>query len=159
MLRSLLFHLGSFIYVFFHSSIALDCSQAGLSLFFLCSRLIRLFTDSSLNQSISRYLSSQPSGYRHPFSPRFPLPAHPFYDRTYNRSTYIIPKNMHSSCWLLALLPSAFATVLEPRNSSFACNNSPDLCSRPYSAITHLGAHDSPFLRDASTKFSDSGNQ
>ncbi|KAL6710503.1 hypothetical protein ACN47E_008551 [Coniothyrium glycines] len=40
-----------------------------------------------------------------------------------------------------------------------ACNNSPALCSRAYNNITHLGAHDSPFLRDASTSFSTSGNQ
>lgn len=40
-----------------------------------------------------------------------------------------------------------------------ACNNSPDLCSRSYSSITHLGAHDSPFVRDATTGNSVSGNQ
>lgn len=40
-----------------------------------------------------------------------------------------------------------------------ACNNSPSLCSRAYSNITHLGAHNSPFVRDASTSFSVSGNQ
>ncbi|KPI40000.1 PI-PLC X domain-containing protein [Cyphellophora attinorum] len=43
--------------------------------------------------------------------------------------------------------------------SSSACNNSPDLCSKPYNQITHLGAHDSPFVRDATTDFSVSGNQ
>lgn len=42
---------------------------------------------------------------------------------------------------------------------SVACNNSPDLCSRSYSSITHLGAHDSPFVRDATTGYSTSGNQ
>ncbi|GAM40754.1 hypothetical protein TCE0_039r13348 [Talaromyces pinophilus] len=40
-----------------------------------------------------------------------------------------------------------------------ACNNSPSLCSKSYGQITHLGAHDSPFLRDASTSYSVSGNQ
>ncbi|PCG96318.1 Hypothetical protein PENO1_027260 [Penicillium occitanis (nom. inval.)] len=40
-----------------------------------------------------------------------------------------------------------------------ACNNSPSLCSKSYGEITHLGAHDSPFLRDASTSYSVSGNQ
>jgi hypothetical protein len=40
-----------------------------------------------------------------------------------------------------------------------ACNNSPKLCSKPYDQITHLGAHDSPFLRDSSTGFSTFGNQ
>lgn len=42
---------------------------------------------------------------------------------------------------------------------STACNNSPSLCSKSYGEITHLGAHDSPFLRDASTDYSVSGNQ
>ncbi|PGH02507.1 hypothetical protein AJ79_07620 [Helicocarpus griseus UAMH5409] len=40
-----------------------------------------------------------------------------------------------------------------------ACNNSPTLCSKTYDQISHLGAHNSPFLRDASTGFSSSGNQ
>lgn len=40
-----------------------------------------------------------------------------------------------------------------------ACNNAPELCSTPYDQITHLGAHDSPFLRDSSTGFSSFGNQ
>lgn len=39
-----------------------------------------------------------------------------------------------------------------------ACNNSPDLCSRAYNQITHMGAHDIPFLRDASTGNSLAGN-
>ncbi|KAI3343423.1 PLC-like phosphodiesterase [Ustulina deusta] len=43
--------------------------------------------------------------------------------------------------------------------STVACNNSPDLCSRSYSNITHMGAHDSAFLRDASTSNSVAGNQ
>ena len=61
---------------------------------------------------------------------------------------------------LLSLLPVALGAVLVPRNSSTtACNNSPDLCSRSYSSITQLGAHDSAFLRDSSTGFSSSGNQ
>ncbi|KAI1268693.1 PLC-like phosphodiesterase [Xylariaceae sp. FL1019] len=40
-----------------------------------------------------------------------------------------------------------------------ACNNSPDLCSRSYSNITHMGAHDSSFLRDDSTNNSIAGTQ
>ncbi|KAF2749346.1 hypothetical protein M011DRAFT_398712 [Sporormia fimetaria CBS 119925] len=40
-----------------------------------------------------------------------------------------------------------------------ACNNSPDLCSQPYDMVTHLGAHDSPFLHNPSTQFSSFGNQ
>lgn len=60
----------------------------------------------------------------------------------------------------LLLLPAflrSFATATN--SSSTACNNSPLLCDRSYSNITHLGAHDSPFLRDSSTSFSDSGDQ
>jgi hypothetical protein len=40
-----------------------------------------------------------------------------------------------------------------------ACNNSPTLCGISYDEVTHLGAHDSPFLSDASTGFSSFGNQ
>ncbi|KAG4027167.1 hypothetical protein MFRU_032g00330 [Monilinia fructicola] len=40
-----------------------------------------------------------------------------------------------------------------------ACNNSPELCSRHYNNITHMGAHDSAFLRDSTTGFSTAGNQ
>jgi hypothetical protein len=58
---------------------------------------------------------------------------------------------------LATLLGLTSAVVLQPRQTT-ACNNSPDLCSKSYSAITHLGAHNSPFLRDASTRFSTSGN-
>ena len=62
---------------------------------------------------------------------------------------------------LLALLPLLSAAALtshESRQSS-ACNNSPLLCDKPYNSITHLGAHDSPFIRDTTTGFSSSGNQ
>ncbi|EXJ95402.1 hypothetical protein A1O1_00523 [Capronia coronata CBS 617.96] len=45
------------------------------------------------------------------------------------------------------------------KRTSSACNNSPDLCSKAYNSIVHLGAHDSPFVRDASTDYSTSGNQ
>lgn len=40
-----------------------------------------------------------------------------------------------------------------------ACNNSPSLCSKTYDSVTYLGAHDSPFIRDATTGNSASGNQ
>ncbi|KAI1640905.1 PLC-like phosphodiesterase [Biscogniauxia mediterranea] len=43
--------------------------------------------------------------------------------------------------------------------STAACNNSPDLCSQSYGNITHMGAHDSSFLRDSSTGNSVAGNQ
>jgi hypothetical protein len=61
---------------------------------------------------------------------------------------------------LLSLLGLASAVSLDlSKRQSTACNNSPDLCSRPYDQVVHLGAHDSPFRRDASTDFSTSGNQ
>lgn len=44
-------------------------------------------------------------------------------------------------------------------DSSVACNNSPDLCSKQYNNITHMGAHDSAFVRDDSTDNSVAGNQ
>ncbi|EXJ89170.1 hypothetical protein A1O3_02234 [Capronia epimyces CBS 606.96] len=50
-------------------------------------------------------------------------------------------------------------TSIDLSKRSTACNNSPDLCSKSYNNIVHLGAHDSPFVRDASTGFSTSGNQ
>ncbi|KAH7329119.1 PLC-like phosphodiesterase [Stachybotrys elegans] len=39
------------------------------------------------------------------------------------------------------------------------CNNSPDLCARQYNHISHLGAHNSAFVRDASNNNSIAGNQ
>jgi hypothetical protein len=65
---------------------------------------------------------------------------------------------MRGFALLSALLELASAATLQSRQS-VACNNSPDLCSKSYSSIAHLGAHDSPFLRDASTGDSTSGNQ
>lgn len=53
-----------------------------------------------------------------------------------------------------ALLPFLYTTV----SAQNACNNSPSLCRRAYNNITHLGAHNSAFLRDESTSFSTSGN-
>ncbi|PYI15392.1 hypothetical protein BO99DRAFT_368245 [Aspergillus violaceofuscus CBS 115571] len=58
---------------------------------------------------------------------------------------------------ILALAPLAAAKALHSRQT--ACNNSPSLCSKSYGEITHLGAHDSPFLRDASTDYSTFGDQ
>lgn len=51
------------------------------------------------------------------------------------------------------------ASSLVTRAAATACNNSPELCSRNYNNITHMGAHDSAFLRDQSTGYSTSGNQ
>jgi hypothetical protein len=54
-----------------------------------------------------------------------------------------------------AILPFFYTTA----TAQTACNNSPSLCNRAYNNITHLGAHDSAFVRDESTSFSTSGNQ
>ena len=64
-----------------------------------------------------------------------------------------------SSSLLSLLLPLAFASTLDRRNDTTACNNSPSLCDKSYGEITPLGAHNSPFVRDESTDFSTSGNQ
>ena len=53
------------------------------------------------------------------------------------------------------LLPFLYTSA----SAQNACNNSPSLCSKAYNNITQLGSHNSPFLRDASTSFSTSGNQ
>lgn len=70
---------------------------------------------------------------------------------------------MHSlalvAAGLLSLTGAASIPASLHSRQTTACNNSPDLCSKSYSAITHLGAHDSPFVRDASTGYSTSGNQ
>ncbi|KAJ5619769.1 hypothetical protein N7510_003753 [Penicillium lagena] len=61
---------------------------------------------------------------------------------------------------LLALLPFASAAHLHAaRSSTTACNNSPALCSKSYGEITHLGAHDSPFVYGSATGDSLAANQ
>jgi hypothetical protein len=47
---------------------------------------------------------------------------------------------------------------LEKRGTA-PCNNSPQLCDRSYGNITHLGAHDSPFVSNASNNYAIAGNQ
>jgi hypothetical protein len=69
--------------------------------------------------------------------------------------------------WLGGLSAILFASLssaapegsadLETRAAS--CNGSPDLCALSYGAVTHLGAHDSPFVRSAANGFSLAGNQ
>ncbi|KAI6363162.1 hypothetical protein MCOR25_006003 [Pyricularia grisea] len=60
---------------------------------------------------------------------------------------------------LSAAVASAASPSRHVARDDTACNNSPDLCSRAYNKITHMGAHDSAFLRDASTGNSIAGNQ
>jgi hypothetical protein len=62
-----------------------------------------------------------------------------------------------TSTTMRASMTATKAAVLS--SSTVACNNSPLLCNRNYNNITHMGAHDSAFLRDASTSFTVSGNQ
>ncbi|KAK1828437.1 PLC-like phosphodiesterase [Podospora conica] len=57
------------------------------------------------------------------------------------------------------LVSPSSGTATGTASSGVACNNSPSLCSKPYNQITHMGAHDSAFLRDASTGNSLAGNQ
>src|ERR1700761_8004689 len=76
-------------------------------------------------------------------------------------STRTVP---YTSVMLLLsiFLASLFTTSIaapQVSSSSPACNNSPALCQRSYSDITHLGAHDSPFVSNADNGFTDSGNQ
>ncbi|KAJ9645699.1 hypothetical protein H2201_007486 [Coniosporium apollinis] len=59
---------------------------------------------------------------------------------------------------LSSLSIASLALLSALASAQTACNNSPSLCSRAYSNLTHLGAHNSPFVRDASTSFSVSGN-
>ena len=74
---------------------------------------------------------------------------------------------MRGLLWYSLLLQatSTFGSIIASRqNTSVACNNSPALCSRSYSNITQLGAHDSPFLTNASPNLntfslSEAGNQ
>ncbi|KAL2024644.1 hypothetical protein VTK56DRAFT_6845 [Thermocarpiscus australiensis] len=68
-------------------------------------------------------------------------------------SALAIPQAGATTAATTARLPSSTSTA------RVACNNSPELCSRAYSNITHMGAHDSAFLRDASTGNSIAGNQ
>jgi hypothetical protein len=61
-----------------------------------------------------------------------------------------------------ALRLSPPAPVLATRQTSSeaaVCNNHAELCDRPYNTITHMGAHNSAFVRDASTNNAISGNQ
>ncbi|KAI9166800.1 PLC-like phosphodiesterase [Paramyrothecium foliicola] len=51
------------------------------------------------------------------------------------------------------------APIAGNSSTAIACNNSPTLCSRNYNEVSHFGAHNSAFLRDASTGDSLAGNQ
>ncbi|KAI3527176.1 hypothetical protein CSPX01_17188 [Colletotrichum filicis] len=70
-------------------------------------------------------------------------------------TVYALPSDSSSSTESTLNTTSLAATS----SNSTVCNNSPSLCSRKYNNITHMGAHDSAFLRDASTSNSIAGNQ
>jgi hypothetical protein len=66
--------------------------------------------------------------------------------------------SLSQAAFLLPLLWQG--SEARPQSStSTACNNSPALCSKSYSNITHLGAHDSAFLSNETNKFQSAGNQ
>ncbi|KAK4455915.1 PLC-like phosphodiesterase [Podospora aff. communis PSN243] len=60
---------------------------------------------------------------------------------------------------ITTVAPAAATGSASGGSGTVACNNSPLLCPRAYNNITHMGAHDSAFLRDASTGNSLAGNQ
>ncbi|KAF2854478.1 hypothetical protein T440DRAFT_441500 [Plenodomus tracheiphilus IPT5] len=61
--------------------------------------------------------------------------------------------------FLYALVIISLALARPDLVTGRACNNSPQLCSLPYDEVTYLGAHDSPFVRDASSGYLSFGNQ
>ncbi|OTA93063.1 hypothetical protein M434DRAFT_395936 [Hypoxylon sp. CO27-5] len=65
----------------------------------------------------------------------------------------------YSSTSPFAVASASSTASAAASTSTIACNNSPDLCTRSYNNITHMGAHDSAFLRDESTSNSIAGNQ
>ncbi|OTA66545.1 hypothetical protein K449DRAFT_430859 [Hypoxylon sp. EC38] len=65
----------------------------------------------------------------------------------------------YSSTSSFAVASASSTATAAASTSTIACNNSPDLCTRSYNNITHMGAHDSAFLRDESTSNSIAGNQ
>ncbi|KAK3399317.1 PLC-like phosphodiesterase [Sordaria brevicollis] len=71
-----------------------------------------------------------------------------------------VPTASASSAGVAASQPSSSGSSSNAASSDIsACNNSPLLCDRAYNNVTHMGAHDSSFLRDASTGNSLAGNQ
>ncbi|KAI0166473.1 PLC-like phosphodiesterase [Xylariaceae sp. FL1272] len=81
--------------------------------------------------------------------------AKPQYNNAFTMMTTATPV----SSTAVSLSTTATTSEAEAAATTTACNNSPDLCSRSYSNITHLGAHDSSFLRDDSTNNSIAGTQ
>ncbi|KKA31097.1 hypothetical protein TD95_001779 [Thielaviopsis punctulata] len=58
-----------------------------------------------------------------------------------------------------ASVSSTSTTDASAASASIACNNAYNLCDVKYNAVTHMGAHDSSFLRDAATSYSVAGTQ
>ncbi|KAI1393784.1 PLC-like phosphodiesterase [Hypoxylon trugodes] len=74
-------------------------------------------------------------------------------------TVHSIPQQASSVALASSSTTISTASPTSSAASTTACNNSPDLCGRSYSNVTHMGAHDSSFLRDASTSNSIAGNQ
>ncbi|KAK3340904.1 PLC-like phosphodiesterase [Neurospora tetraspora] len=71
-----------------------------------------------------------------------------------------VPTASASTAGVAAAQPTtASASSSNAASDISACNNSPLLCDRAYNNVTYMGAHDSSFLRDASTGNSLAGNQ
>ena len=63
---------------------------------------------------------------------------------------------MHSFTRAASLLVSL---LVASTTAQQVCNNAAFLCGRTYDNLTHLGAHDAAFVRDAGNGFTPSGNQ
>lgn len=64
-----------------------------------------------------------------------------------------------ASIWRLLFATLALSVLTAAQTNPRACNNSPELCSRPYNNVTYLGAHDSAFIRNQSNGYSVAANQ
>ena len=53
----------------------------------------------------------------------------------------------------------AFSPLALASQPPQACNNSPELCDRHYNNVTHLGCHDSTFVRNDANHYSIAGTQ
>ncbi|KAL7274731.1 hypothetical protein RUND412_002356 [Rhizina undulata] len=69
-------------------------------------------------------------------------------------STLVIP-----ALGLASVVVAAPATKVKRDYDASACNNFPSLCDKSYADIVHLGAHNSPFVRNSDNGYSLAGNQ
>lgn len=52
-----------------------------------------------------------------------------------------------------------FTYITHALGATQVCNNAASLCSRRYDNVTHLGAHDSPFVRNKTNDYTGAGDQ